>query len=114
MKNDTDIILCGPFVVRDSGKVEHKVKQIRIFDEGYGMLDVYVDFVAALEPGQHRDKVLIEEIMAKLRSLGYVGPNFGLSDPGLQERKLIVLEASEEFCTFAKRFGWKDLSEEFN
>lgn len=113
MSNDTDIILCSKFAAKDSGGREHQIKQIRIPDEGYGILDVYVDFAAALEPGLYRDRTLVGDIMAKLRSLGYKGPDFSHSDPGLQERKLIVLEAPEEFCAFAKHHGWKDLAEEF-
>ena len=53
-------------------------------------------------------------IIERLRGLGYKGPDFGHSDPGLQERKLIVLEAPEEFAAFAKSRGWKNLAEEFD
>ena len=54
------------------------------------------------------------QIVDRLRALGYVGPNFGHSDPGLQDSKLIVLEAPEEFSDFAKKKGWKNLAEEFD
>ena len=110
MSNDTDIILCAAFEVADSSKAVHKVKQIRIFDEGYAMIDVYVDFAKPLEPGMYRDVVLTGQIVAHLRTLGYVGPDFGPSDSALQDRKLIVLDAPEQFHAFAKRRGWKDLA----
>lgn len=113
MSNDTDINLCGPFKVTDSSGRSLDVKAIRIFDEGYGMLDVYVDFGTPIEAGQYKDKTLIAGVMAQLRSMGYKGPDFGPSEPGLQERKLLVLEASDEFLPFAKSRGWKDLAEEF-
>ncbi|MES2295823.1 MAG: hypothetical protein V4582_02220 [Pseudomonadota bacterium] len=113
MSNDTDIALSGPFSAADSSGRAHEVKGIRIFDEGYGIIDVYVDFKAPLEGGLYKDKVLVGHILTQLRSLGYKGPDFGHSDPALQERKLIVLEAPEEFTPFAKSRGWKNLAEEF-
>ena len=57
---------------------------------------------------------IAKAIIDQLRTLGYKGPDFGPSDPGLQERKLIVLEAPEEFAPFAKSRGWKNLAEEFD
>ncbi len=114
MTTDTDIELSGPFKASDSSGRSHDVKAIRIFDEGYGIIDVYVDFAAAIEGGLYKDNVLVGNIIDRLRALGYVGPNFSHSDPGLQERKVIVLEAPEEFATFAKRRGWKNLAEEFD
>lgn len=114
MTTDTDIQLSGPFKASDSSSRSHDVKAIRIFDEGYGIIDVYVDFAAPIEGGLYKDKVLVGNIIDRLRALGYVGPNFSHSDPGLQDRKLIVLEAPEEFSAFAKLKGWKNLAEEFD
>ncbi len=117
MTNDTnnaDIQLSGPFKAKDANGREYEIEAIRIFDEGYGIIDVYVDFSSAVEAGLYRDNTLVGHIVARLRSLGYVGPDFSHSDPGLQERKCIVLEAPEQFCTFAKRHGWKNLAEEFD
>lgn len=114
MTTDTDIQLSGPFKATDSTGRSHDIKGIRIFDEGYGIIDVYVDFAAAVEPGLYKDPVLVRQVIDKLRTLGYKGPDFGHSDPGLQERKLIVLEAPEEFSAFAKSKGWKNLAEEFD
>lgn len=114
MTTDTDITLSGPFKATDSTGRAHDVKAIRIFDEGYGIIDIYVDFAAPIDGGLFRDKKLVGEIIARLRALGYVGPDFSHSDPGLQERKLIVLEAPEEFSVFAKAKGWKNLAEEFD
>ena len=114
MTTDTDIELSGPFKASDSTGRSHNVKAIRIFDEGYGIIDVYVDFAAPIEAGLHQDEALLKAIIDRLRALGYRGPDFGLSDPGLQERKLIVLEAPEEFAPFAKSRGWKNLAEEFD
>ncbi len=114
MTTDTDIQLSGPFKALDSSGRSHDIKAIRIFDEGYGIIDVYVDLAAASDGTLHKDKVMVGNIIARLRSLGYVGPDFGHSDPALQERKLIVLDAPEEFCAFAKTKGWKDLAAEFD
>jgi hypothetical protein len=114
MTTDTDIQLSGPFKASDSSGRAHDVKAIRIFDEGYGIIDVYVDFAAPIEAGLYKDKALVGNIIDRLRALGYVGPNFSHSDPGLQDRKLIVLEAPEEFSAFAKLKGWKNLAEEFD
>jgi hypothetical protein len=74
---------------------------------------VYVDFAAPIDGALYKDKVLARQIVDRLRALGYKGPDFGHSDPGLQDRKLIVLEAPEEFAVFAKSKGWKNLAEEF-
>ena len=114
MTTDTDIQLSGPFKASDSTGKAHDVKGIRIFDEGYGIIDVYVDFAAPLDGGLYKDKTLVGALIAQLRKLGYVGPDFAHSDPALQERKLIVLEAPEEFTGFAKSKGWKNLAEEFD
>jgi hypothetical protein len=114
MTTDTDIQLSGPFAAKDASGCAHEINAIRIFDEGYGIIDVYVDFAKPIEGGLYRDKVLVGHILARLRGLGYAGPDFTHSDPGLQERKLIVLEAPEEFCLFAKQRGWKNLAEEFD
>ena len=113
MSNDTDITLSGPFKAADSSGRSHDIKKVRIYDEGYGIIDVFVDFAAPIEPGLFRDKALVGQIIDQLRKLGYVGPNFEHSDPGLQERKMIVLEAPEEFAPFAKSKGWKNLAEDF-
>ncbi|MBB3219615.1 hypothetical protein [Pseudoduganella umbonata] len=113
MTTDSDIELSGPFKATDSSGRALDVKAIRIFDEGYGIIDVYVDFAKPLDGG-HKDSVLLKQIVERLRALGYKGPDFGLSDAGLQESKLIVLEAPEEFAAFAKSRGWKNLAEEFD
>ncbi|AVR99265.1 hypothetical protein [Pseudoduganella armeniaca] len=113
MSTDTDITLSGPFKASDSSGQEREIKAIRIFDEGYGIIDVYVDFARPLD-GAHKDSVLLRQIVERLRALGYRGPDFGLGDAGLQESKLIVLEAPEEFAAFAKQHGWKNLAEDFD
>ena len=114
MTTDSTIELSGPFQAKDGNGRTHDVKAIRIFDEGYGIIDVYVEFKAKLDPGAYRDDVLVGQIVDRLRAVGYQGPDFGHSDPGLQESRLIVLEAPEEFAAFAKRRGWKNLAEEFD
>jgi len=113
MSTDTDIQLSGPFKATDSSGQSIDIKAIRIFDEGYGIIDVYVDAAKPLDGG-HKDPVLLRQIVERLRALGYKGPDFGLSDAGLQESKLIVLEAPEEFAEFAKKHGWKNLAEDFD
>lgn len=114
MNNETDIQLSGPFDVTDATGQTRKIQAIRIFDEGYGIIDVYVDFATSIQ-GQrlYQDNVLIGQILARLRLIGYVGPDFGHGDLGLQDDKLIVLEAPEEFNAFAESKGWKNLAEEF-
>lgn len=114
MNNETDIPLSGPFDVTDATGQTRKIQAIRIFDEGYGIIDVYIDFAASIQ-GQrlYQDATLVGQILARLRSLGYVGPDFGHGDLGLQDDKLIVLEAPEEFNAFAASKGWKNLAEEF-
>ena len=114
MSTDTDIQLSGPFKAVDSSGRSHDVKAIRIYDEGYGIIDVFVDFAKPVEAGAYKDKALVKQIIDRLRALGYVGPDFAHSDPGLQDSKLIVLEAPEEFSEFAKKKGWKNLAEEFD
>jgi len=114
MTTDTDIELSGAFQAKDSNGRTLDVKEIRIFDEGYGIIDVYVEFAAKLDPDAYKDTVLVRQLIERLRTLGYVGPDFGHSDPGLQESRLIVLEAPEEFSAFAKSRGWKNLAEEFD
>ncbi|HEV7815856.1 MAG TPA: hypothetical protein VGP06_12245 [Janthinobacterium sp.] len=114
MTTDTDIQLSGPFKATDGSGRAYDIKGIRIFDEGYGIIDVYVDFAAAIDGTLYKDKTLVGHILARLRSLGYVGPDFGHGDLGLQDKKLIVLEAPEEFNAFAAGKGWKNLAEEFD
>jgi hypothetical protein len=115
MKNDTDIQLSGPFKVTDASGSAHDVSGIRIFDEGYGIIDVYVDFARSVgELHLYEDAAVIRQILAKLRGLGYQGPDFGHGDLGLQDDKIVVLEAPEEFNEFAARKGWKNLAEEFD
>ena len=114
MATDSDIELSGPFQARDSQGRTLDVKAIRIFDEGYGIIDVYVEFAAGLDPGAYKDTVLVRQIIDRLRAGVSTGPYFGHRDPGLQERRVIVLEAPEEFAAFAKSRGWKNLAEDFD
>ena len=56
----------------------------------------------------------VASALARLRGLGYQGPDFGHGDLGLQDDKVIVLEAPEEFNAFAAGKGWRNLAEEFD
>jgi len=114
MTTDSDIELSGAFQAKDGNGRTLDIKSITIFDEGYGIIDVYVNFAAKLEPGAYKDTVLVRQIIERLRAVGYKGPDFSHSDPGLQESRLIVLEAPEEFAAFAKSRGWKNLAEDFD
>jgi len=114
MTTDSDIELSGAFQAKDGSGRTLDVKNISIFDEGYGIIDVYVKFSAKLEPGAYKDTVLVRQIIDRLRAVGYQGPDFSHSDPGLQDSRLIVLEAPEEFSAFAKSRGWKNLAEDFD
>lgn len=114
MDNDIVIQLSGPFRAMDSQGRLWDLHGIRIFNEGYGIIDVYVDFVSSMEDEPlHEDPLLIAQILSRLRSLGYTGPDFGPGDPGLQDDMLIVLEAPEEFNRFAAGKGWKNLAEQY-
>ncbi|MGO4380958.1 hypothetical protein [Pseudoduganella sp. RAF53_2] len=114
MNQDTDIQLSGPFKASDGSGRSIDIKAIRIFDEGYGVIDLYVDLAAPASDGLHKDKKLIAEISAHLRTLGYKGPDLTPGDPVIQEKKLIVLDTPDEFLAFAVRKGFKDLSSEFD
>jgi hypothetical protein len=114
MNSENVIQLSGPFSVTDSLGRTWELNGIRIFDEGYGIIDVYVDFASSMEDDPlYEDVLLTTQIMSRLRVLGYVGPDFGYGDLGLQDDKLIVLEAPEEFGPFAASKGWKNLAEEY-
>ena len=114
MDNDTDIIMSGPFTARDSSGQVREFSAIRIFDEGYGVIDVYADLRHPMDGDPlAEDSVLLRNIVAHLRTLGYAGPDFGLGDAGLQDDHVIVLEAPEAFNAFAESRGWKNLAAEF-
>jgi hypothetical protein len=114
MNNENEILLSGPFDAADSSGRAWRIEAIRIFDEGYGIIDVYVDLASEMDDDPlYQDPVLIGHILARLRALGYDGPDFGHGDLGLQDDKLIVLEAPEQFNTFAASRGWKNLAEEY-
>jgi hypothetical protein len=114
MNNDTDIQLSGPFSAKDSSGNAREISMIRIFDEGYGTIDVYVDMKHKMgDDPLPEDTVLIHNITLHLQSLGYVGPDLLVGDVALQDDKLIVLEAPEAFNAFAESRGWKDLAAEF-
>lgn len=114
MDSENVIQLSGPFSVTDSMGRTWDLHGIRIFDEGYGIIDVYVDFVSSMEDeALYEDPLLIRQILSRLRFLGYEGADFGPGDPGLQDDRLIVLEAPEEFGRFAASKGWRNLAEEY-
>ncbi|MYN05639.1 hypothetical protein GTP41_26465 [Pseudoduganella sp. DS3] len=114
MNQDTDIQLSGAFDATDGSGRAVKIKSIRIFDEGYGVIDLYVDLAAPAPDGLHKDKKLIAEISARLRTLGYSGPDLAPGDPVIQEKRLLVLDTPDEFLPFAVRKGFKDLTSEFD
>lgn len=112
MDSENVIQLSGPFSITDSMGRTWELHGIRIFDEGYGIIDVYVDFAESMDDEPlYEDATVIRQILARLRKLGYTGPDFGHGDPGLQNDRLIVLEAPEEFGRFAATKGWKNLAE---
>lgn len=114
MNSENIIQLSGPFRIFDSLGRTWEVEGIRIFNEGYGIIDVYVDLGLPMEGEPlYEDALVIEQILSRLRFLGYTGPDFSLGDPGMQDEKLIVLEAGEEFGAFAGSKGWKNLAEEY-
>ncbi|MEN3294708.1 MAG: hypothetical protein V7642_3961 [Burkholderiales bacterium] len=114
MNNENVIQLSGPFSVTDSLGRSWQLNGIRIFDEGYGIIDVYVDFASSMQDDPlFEDALLIKQIQSRLHALGYVGPDLRVGDLGLQDDKLIVLEAPEEFSHFAESKGWKNLAEQY-
>lgn len=114
MTQDTDIQLSGPFKAIDGNGRAIDIKSLRIFDEGYGVVDLYVDLAAPATDGLHKDHQLIAEIGARLRAIGYNGPDLKPGDPVIQEKRLIVLDTPDEFLPFAVHKGFKDLSSEFD
>lgn len=114
MDSENVIRLSGPFRINDSLGRTWEIRAIRIYDEGYGIIDVYVDLNESMEDSLYEDPLVIRQILARLRMRGYDGPNFGAGDPGQQDDKLIVLEAPEEFGHFAASKGWKNLAEEYD
>lgn len=115
MENDEyAILLCGPFDVTDSAGRKWRIDSVSIFNEGYGSIDVYVMLETAGEEVRlHEDSAVIRQILRKLRSLGYDGPDFGPGDEDLQDDTLIVLAAPEEFESFAAAKGWRNLADDY-
>jgi hypothetical protein len=114
MNSENIIQLSGPFRIFDSSGRSWEIEAIRIFDEGYGIVDVYVHLTLPMDDEPlYEDALVIKQILSRLRFLGYIGPDFGHGDFGLQDEKLIVLEAGEEFGSFAASKGWKNLAEEY-
>ena len=114
MNSENEIQLSGPFSIFDSSGRAWEIKAIRIFDESYAIIDVYVDLVSSMEDEPlYADPLVIKQLLARLNLLGYAGPDFGPGDIGLQDDKLIVLEAGEEFGSFAASKGWKNLAEAY-
>jgi hypothetical protein len=114
MDKDHHIMLSGPFNVFDSCGQQWDVKSIRIVDQSYAIVDVYVEIASSMSDTLlYEDPLIIKQILSRLRSLGYKGPDFGHADPGMQDEMLMVLEAPEEFGQFAVTKGWKNLAEEY-
>lgn len=114
MDSENIIQLSGPFSITDSLGRTWELNGIRIFDEGYGIIDVYVDFMSSMDDEPlYEDPLVVRQILSRLRALGYTGPDFGHGDLGLQDDTLIVLEAPEEFARFAASKGWRNLAEEY-
>ncbi|MGW8392671.1 hypothetical protein [Pseudoduganella sp. HUAS MS19] len=114
MNQDTDIQLSGPFKAMDGSGRAVDIQSLRIFDEGYGVVDLYVDLAVPASDGLHKDQKLIADIGTRLRALGYHGPDLTPGDPVIQEKRLIVLDTPDEFLPFAVGMGFKDLSSEFD
>lgn len=114
MDKDTEIELCGAFAITDRNGVMHEVRSVRIFNESYGVIDVFVALSASAANARlDEDDVAIGQIMRRLNVAGYVGPDFGRGDAGLQDNCLMVLEAPEAFNRFAASKGWRDLAAAF-
>ncbi|MFC7513698.1 hypothetical protein ACFQUU_01630 [Herbaspirillum sp. GCM10030257] len=115
MSNDYTIHLSGPFDLTDSAGRVHRITSVYIYDEGYGLIDVHAALASSDEEHSlHEDAAVIRQIISRLRSVGYVGPDFGLAGDDLQDAGLIVLEAPEAFGMFAAAKGWKNLAEDYN
>lgn len=114
MHDENTIRLSGAFSITDSaGRIWH-IDALRIFDEGYGVIDVYVDFAESIDDEPlYDDPRVIGQILSRLRSVGYAGPDFGAGAADMQDDKLLVLEAPEAFGDFAASLGWKNLAEEY-
>ncbi|WP_205609835.1 hypothetical protein [Noviherbaspirillum galbum] len=107
-------MLSGPFKIFDSHGQQWDVKSIHIVDQSYAIVDVYVEMASSMGGTPlYEDLMIIRQILSRLRSLGYKGPDFAYGDPGMQDEMLMVLEAPEEFGQFAVTKGWKNLAEEY-
>jgi hypothetical protein len=114
MDSDTEIELLGAFAINDRNGTAHEVRSVRIFNESYGVIDVFVTLSpSATEARLCDDPVAIAQIMRRLHDAGYSGPDFGRGDEGLQDDCLMVLEAPQAFNRFAASRGWKDLAAAF-
>lgn len=114
MNDQHKLCLAGPFEVIDSLGQTWQVESVRIFDEGYGAIDVYVALGAADEDMRlHEDASVIRQVVARLRREGYAGPDFIPGAEDLQDPALIVLEAPEEFGAYAARRGWRNIADDY-
>lgn len=114
MNNEHELKLCGPFDLTDSLGRTWRVASMHIFDEGYGPIDVYVKLTSGDEDERlHEDQKVIAQISARIRSLGYDGPDLRVGAEDLQDHLLIVLEAPEEFTAFAAARGWRNLADDY-
>lgn len=114
MNSQHVIRLSGPFSVTDSLGRTWAIESIRIFDEGYGTIDVYIELADSMDDEPlYEDVLVIRQIQARLGELGYVGPALRPGDIDLQDERLMVLEAPEEFSQFAASKGWKNLADDY-
>ena len=96
------------YTVERINKMFDLVNTVRGFkNEGW---EAYRQQILATYP--QRDAETNYQHAARQAYIGYKGPALTAGDPVLQEAKLLVLEAPDEFNTFAAGKGWKDLAEE--
>ncbi|HCV42186.1 MAG TPA: hypothetical protein DGH68_01790 [Bacteroidetes bacterium] len=79
-----------------------------IAQQGY-IPDLYVRY-SGNDDDLYNDGVFINNVMKRLREIGYVGKNFGRAELGMQDENMAVLEPGDEFDKWVtEKYGWVNL-----
>lgn len=111
------IELSGPCQIQDSRGVLHRVDSIWTARESY-IPDVLVCLRHGADDDDHHDdhedhdlwddEVFLQGVMARLRDVGYTGPDFGRGELGAQSSSRVSLEPCDEFCEWLMEHkGWR-------
>ena len=98
-----DIVLVADRCVLDKHGVEYHIQSITLEAVSH-CCDVYINVADALYHCD--DETFLANVMALLRESGYVGPDFGRAEMGMQQDDRIALESTDAFQDFALTRGW--------